>query len=114
MSKGRELSDYFDDIITAITDTAEFTQGMSYEKFTADKKTVNAVIRCLEIIGEATKHIPISFRKKHPELPWNNMAGMRDVLIHNYMGVDLKTVWKVAQERLPELKPLLVGLKTDL
>ena len=114
MSKGRELSDYFDDIITAITDTAEFTQGMSYEKFAADKKTVSAVIRCLEIIGEATKHIPISFRKKHPELPWNNMAGMRDMLIHDYMGVDLKTVWKVAQERLPELKPLLVGLKTDL
>ena len=113
MSKGRELSDYFDDIITAITDTAEFTQGMSYEIFAADKKTVNAVIRCLEIIGEATKHIPISFRKKHPDLPWSNMAGMRDVLIHDYMGVDLKTVWKVAQERLPELKPLLEGLKFD-
>ena len=89
---------------------------MSYEIFAADKKTVNAVIRCLEIIGEAntTKHIPISFRKKHPDLPRSNMAGMRDVLIHDYMGVDLKTVWKVAQERLPELKPLLVGLKTDL
>jgi uncharacterized protein with HEPN domain len=52
--------------------------------------------------------------KKHPGLPWSNMAGMRDVLIHDYMGVDLKTVWKVAQERLPELKPLLVELKTDM
>ena len=114
MSKGRELSDYFDDIITAITDTAEFTQGMSFEIFAADEKTVNAVIRCLEIIGEATKHIPISFRKKHPDLPWSNMAGMRDVLIHDYIGVDLKTIWKVAQERLPELRPLLVGPKTDL
>jgi uncharacterized protein with HEPN domain len=113
MSKGRELSDYLDDIITAIADTAEFTRGMSYEIFATDKKTVNAVIRCLEIIGEATKHIPTSFRKKHPDLPWSNMAGMRDVLIHDYMGVDLKTVWKVAQERLPELKPLLEGLKFD-
>ena len=114
MSNGLELSDYLDDIITAITDTAEFTQGMSFEIFAADKKTVNVVIRCLEIIGEATKYIPISFRKKHPDLPWSNMAGMRDVLIHDYIGVDLKTIWKVAQERLPELRPLLVGLKTDL
>ncbi|MCX5821402.1 MAG: DUF86 domain-containing protein [Deltaproteobacteria bacterium] len=111
MSKGRELSDYLDDIVTAIADTAEFTQGMSYETFAADKKTVNAVIRCLEVLGEAAKHISISFRKKHPDLPWSKMAGMRDVLIHDYMGVDLKTVWKVAQERLPELKPLLDGLK---
>jgi len=111
MSKGREISDYFDDIITAIADVAEFTQGMSYEICATDKKTVNAVIRCLEVLGEAAKHIPTSFRKKHPDLPWSNMAGMRDVLIHDYMGVDLKTVWKVAQERLPELKPLLEGLK---
>ena len=111
MSKGREFSDYLDDIITAIADTAEFTQGMSYEMFAVDKKTVNAVIRCLEVIGEATKHIPTSFRKKYPDLPWSNMAGMRDVLIHDYMGVDLKTVWKVAQERLPELQPLLEGLR---
>jgi len=111
MSNGRELSDYLDDIITAIADTAEFTRGMSYEMFAADKKTVNAVLRSLEVLGEATKHIPPSFRKKHPNLPWSKMAGMRDVLIHDYMGVDLKTVWKVAQERLPELKPLLEGLR---
>ena len=72
MSKGRELSDYLDDIITAIADTAEFTQGMSYEMFAADKKTVNAVLRSLEVLGEATKHIPASFRKKsRPSLEVN-------------------------------------------
>ena len=112
MSKGREISDYLDDIITAISDTEEFIHGMSYETFAADKKTINAVIRCLEVLGEAAKHIPTSFRKKHPDLPWSKMAGMRDVLVHDYMGVDLKTVWKVAQERLPELKPLLKGSKS--
>ncbi|MCX5847414.1 MAG: DUF86 domain-containing protein [Deltaproteobacteria bacterium] len=111
MSKGREISDYIDDIITAITDVAEFTHGMPYEMFETDKKTVHAVIRCLEVLGEAAKHIPTSFRKKHPDIPWTKMAGMRDVLIHDYMGVDLKTVWKVAQERLPALKPLFEGLK---
>lgn len=62
------------------------------------------------MLGEATKHIPTSFRKKHPDIPWGKMSGMRDVLIHDYMGVDLKTVWKVTQERLPQIKPLIEGL----
>ena len=83
---------------------------MSYELFAGDKKTINAVIRSLEVLGEATKHIPTSFRKKYPDIPWSKMAGMRDVLIHDYMGVDLMTVWKVSQERLPELKLLFERL----
>lgn len=112
MSKGREISDYLDDIVTAIADVEAFTNGMSYEMFAADKKTVNAVIRCLEVLGEASKHVPAAFRNKHSDIPWNKMAGMRDVLIHDYMGVDLKTVWKVAQERLLELKPLIEGLQS--
>ena len=112
MSKNREISDYIDDIINAISDVADFTRGMSYEMFVADKKTVSAVIRCLEVLGEAAKHIPVSFRKKHPDIPWSKMAGMRDILIHDYMGVDLITVWKVSQERLLELQPLLKGLET--
>ena len=110
MSKEQELTDYLNDIIIAITDIEEFTLGMSYEMFSGDKKTINAVIRSLEVLGEATKHIPISFRKKYPDIPWNKMAGMRDVLIHDYMGVDLMTVWKVSQERLPELKSLFEKL----
>ena len=73
MSKGRELSDYIDDIITSTADAMAFTHGMSYKMFAADKKTINAdkktinaVIRCLEVLGEATKNIPTSFREKHP------------------------------------------------
>ena len=111
MSKGREISDYIEDIISAVSDVEDFTRGMSYESFVSDKKTVNAVIRSLEVLGEATKHIPPSFRKKHPHIPWSKMAGMRDVLIHDYMGVDIKTVWKVVRDRLPELKSLLEELQ---
>jgi uncharacterized protein with HEPN domain len=107
MSDGREIDDYLVDIVTAIDEIEEFTRGMDYPNFASDKKTINAVIRSLEVLGEATKHIPATIREKHPDIPWKNMAGMRDVLIHNYMGVDLKTVWKVIKERLPELKPLL-------
>ncbi len=110
MSKGLEIADYLNDIFSAIDEVEEFTKGMSYDAFAADRKTINAVIRSLEVLGEATKHIPAAVRKQHPDIPWKNMAAMRDVLIHNYMGVDLKTVWKVAKERLPELKPLLEKL----
>ena len=110
MYKARELVDYLDDVLTAIKDVEEFTRGMNYDTFAEDKKTVNAVIRSLEILGEAAKRIPTSFCQKHPDIPWSKMAGMRDVLIHDYMGVDVRTVWKVAQERLPELKPLFEGL----
>ena len=106
MSKGREIADYLNDIRNAIAEMEEFTLGMDFESFAADKKTVNAVIRSLEVLGEATKHIPAPFRRKHPEIPWTKMTGMRDVLIHDYMGVDLRTVWNVVQERLPELMPL--------
>ena len=105
--KGREITDYLDDIRTAIAEVQEFTAGMTYDDFVADKKTVNAVIRSLEVLGEATKHVPLAFRRKHPAVPWAKMAGMRDVLIHDYMGVDLKTVWMVAQDRLSELKRLM-------
>jgi len=109
-NKHREVDDYLDDLLVSITEIGEFVAGMTFDDFAIDKKTVNAVIRSLEILGEATKHIPVVFRNKHPEIPWSKMAGMRDVLIHEYMGVDLKTVWKVATERLPEIKPLIAAL----
>ncbi len=114
MSKGREIADYLADIVNAIVEIEEFTNGMSFDVFAADKKTVNAVIRSLEVLGEATKHIPASFRHRHADIPWSRMAGMRDVLIHDYMGVDLMTVWKVVQERLPEIKPLIEVAKDGI
>jgi uncharacterized protein with HEPN domain len=111
MFKDRELLDYINDIHNSIVEVEQFTFGMTYEAFAADKKTVNAVIRSLEVLGEATKHIPMSFREKYPQIPWTKMAGMRDILIHDYMGVDLKTVWNVIQKRLPEIHPLLEKIK---
>jgi uncharacterized protein with HEPN domain len=108
----RDLTDYLDDIKTAIADIEDFTKGLTFKSFSKDKKTVNAVIRSLEVLGEASKHIPKSFRQKYPDIPWSKMTGMRDVLIHDYMGVDLKTVWKVIKERLPEMKPFINALST--
>lgn len=69
MSKGLEIADYLNDIANAIDEVEEFTKAMSYEAFAADRKTINAVIRSLEVLGEATKHIPAAVRKKHPDIP---------------------------------------------
>ena len=111
MSKNRQVDDYLNDIREAIKDIAIFIESMSFEDFVADKKTTNAVIRSLEVLGEATKNIPMFIRNQHPEIPWSQMAGMRDVLIHNYMGVDLMTVWKVIKERLPALESKIEKIK---
>jgi uncharacterized protein with HEPN domain len=80
---------------------------LTFERFVKDKKTVDAVVRNLEIIGEATKNIPESARKQYPSVPWRDMAGMRDRLIHGYFGVNLDVVWKTVKERLPIVKPLV-------
>lgn len=113
MSKGRELADYLADILAAIIEVDQFIAGMTFDQLEEDRKTINAVIRSLEVLGEATKHIPASYRNKHPAIPWSKMAGMRDVLIHDYMGVDLMTVWKVVKERLPEIKTLVEALVSE-
>lgn len=90
MSTEREIRDYLNDILEAISDLRTFTKGLDLDAFRADRKTVNACIRSLEVIGEATKKIPEATRRKKPDLPWRAIAGMRDKLIHEYFGVDLQ------------------------
>ena len=73
--------------------------------------TQDAVVRQLEIIGEATKRVSKELRSKHPDIPWSDMAGMRDVLLHDYIDVDLGVVWKTASENIPDLKALIIKLQ---
>jgi uncharacterized protein with HEPN domain len=102
----RTHEDYLNDIVEAITLIEEFTEGMSFEEFQRDKKTQFAVIRALEVIGEASKAIPSEFKELHPEVPWREMARMRDKLIHAYFGVDLRVVWKTIKEDIPRLREI--------
>lgn len=104
----RDFQVYVEDIIDAINSIESYTKGMTYEGFVSDRKTIDAVIRNFEVIGEATKHVPLAVRHEYPNVPWRDMAGMRDKLIHGYFGVQLDVVWKTVTERLPAVRPLVV------
>lgn len=96
----REYKDY---IIDAIEKIEKFTQNMEFKDFECDDKTILAVVKSLEIIGEAAKKIPPRIKKLYLNVPWKKIAGMRDKLVHEYFGVNKKVVWRTAREDLPEL-----------
>jgi uncharacterized protein with HEPN domain len=110
----REVGDYVEDIIDAMDKAASFVENISYEEFAQDAKTVFAVVRALEIIGEAVKRIPQDIRKNYPEIPWRDMAGMRDKVVHEYFGVKLERVWETIQRDIPSIKPLFEKMLRDL
>jgi len=102
--KNRDYRDYLRDILTAVNDIENFVDNLTYDQFVNDRKTLNAVIRSIEIIGEASKNIPETIKTGYPELPWKQMAGMRDKLIHAYFGADSETIYKAAKANIPQLK----------
>ncbi|MCC7201729.1 MAG: DUF86 domain-containing protein [Nitrospirae bacterium] len=103
----RKISLYLRDILQNMRDVEEFIQGLSQEQFETDKKTLNAVLRSIEVIGEAAKNVPDDIRLCYPAVPWKEMDGMRDKLIHDYLGVDTGTVWLVAKDRVPVIRPVI-------
>jgi uncharacterized protein with HEPN domain len=100
----RDYKLYVSDILAAMESIERFVGTMSFEEFQADDKTASAVIRKFEIVGEASRNVPESVRVQHPEVPWKEMAGMRDRLIHAYFGVDYQLVWTTIKSRLPAAK----------
>jgi uncharacterized protein with HEPN domain len=102
------------DMLEASEQIAGFIRGMTFEEFAADRKTIFAVIRGLEIIGEAVRGVPQSSRQKYSQIPWREIAGMRDKLIHDYSGVNLNVVWNAATINLPAIKPELRHLLNEL
>ncbi len=103
----RNIAIYIRDILENMELAEDFVKGMTYEEFVSDTKTNHAVIRCIEIMGEAAKHVPEDVRQKYPEIPWKDIAGMRDKIIHLYFKVSLEKVWLVLKEDIPKLKPLI-------
>ena len=104
MKAGRVYTDYLQDILEACDKATQFVEGLSDETFKGDDKTQYAVIRALTVIGEAAKKIPKSVQSRYPEVPWKVMAGMRDIVIHEYFRVDLKRVFETVRRDLPPLR----------
>lgn len=100
----RADTEWIGDIRVAIGRIELYVRHASYKKFLNDTKIQDAVVRNLEVIGEACKNISPAFKRKNKYVQWKNIAGMRDKLIHHYFGINLEIVWNVAKEKLPELK----------
>ena len=103
MSK-RDITLFFEDIIEATELISEYIGDYSKEEFQNDRKTIDAVVRNIEIIGEAVSKIPDKFREKYPHIPWKKIVGVRNIVIHNYFGVDTNTLWFIVREQLPAFK----------
>ncbi len=100
----RDYKVYLEDILEAIGRIRTYTAGMSADSFAADNKTLDAVLRNLEVIGEAVKRIPDAIRAQHEEVEWKKIAGLRDILIHQYFGIDAEIIWDVVHNKLPVLE----------
>ena len=114
MTFKREFIDYINDIMDSIEKIQEFTKNMEFNEFISDDKTNYAIIRCFEIIGEANKSIPQEIIKNHQTIPLQEMAGIRDKLIHGYFGANLKVVWKTINEDIPDLKLKITQILQNL
>jgi len=103
--KDKDIRDYLNDIFDAAAKIQEFTQGIiSYDEFIKNDMLLSAVIRKFEIIGEAIKKVPVSIREKYNNIPWKNIAGARDRLIHNYDDIDYEILWDTVINDIPQLK----------
>lgn len=112
--RNRIYLDYIQDILDSIRDIESFVKGTRFEEFKKDRKTINAVVRSIEVIGEASKRIPATTQTEYPGIPWKKMAGMRDKLIHEYFGIDLEILWKVSTEELVRLRAEFKQVLRDL
>jgi uncharacterized protein with HEPN domain len=113
MSK-REIKLLLEDILEAAGKILSYTRDMSFEDFLSDEKTIDAVIRNFEIIGEASSRVPEDFKSDHPEIEWRRIIGFRNRIIHEYFGIDYKQVWKIREENISELIDFVEQAITDL
>jgi uncharacterized protein with HEPN domain len=108
-----DFLDYIEDIIEAMDKAEIAIAGVDYDRFAADFMINFVVVRALEIVGEATKRLPMSLRDQYPAIPWRDMAGMRDIIIHSYERVNLKIVWRVVTQDIPQVKARLQQILAD-
>jgi len=110
MSK-REPDVLLDDVRSSINKIERYTVGLNEASFLADEKTIDAVVRNLEIIGEAAKQLPAEFKTRYPAIQWSQIAGLRNRIVHDYAGIDLQLVWQIVKTAIPKLAVQIGGLK---
>jgi len=110
----RDIRVYIEDILDSIAKIEQYTKGVNEQEFLTNTQLQDAVLRRLEIIGEAVKNVPQPFRDRYPHIPWKKIAGLRDVLIHEYFGVNMRRAWKLTKEDIFVLSDNIQKLKKDL
>ena len=108
--KGKNPKIFLEDILESIERIEKYTKGKTLKEFLDDYEKQDAIIKRLEIIGEAVKNIPAEVKKKHSKIPWKDITGMRDVLIHEYFGVIMERVWDTAKNDIPKFKKQITEL----
>ena len=114
MRKRREYADYLHDMLTYSERAEGLISGVDLNGFLSDEAKILAVVRALEIIGEAARHVPADVRRRWPEVPWRRIVAMRNKLIHEYFGVDPEVIWRTVRQDLPVLRAALAGLEEEL
>lgn len=108
--KKRSCRIFIEDILEAMDKIGRYIKDLSYETFAKNEMIVDAVLRNLEVLGEAARNIPEEIREKHPDIPWRRMIGLRNIAIHEYFGVDLSIIWEIITRNLPETKPMITEI----
>lgn len=107
----RDADLLLEDMAAAMSKIGRYISGLDRQKFLADEKTIDAVIRNLEIVGEAARSLPIEFKTTHVAIPWHQIAGLRNRIVHDYFGLDIEVIWEIVSVSIPGFAKLLADLR---
>lgn len=112
MKKDPEV--FLDHILESIDLIEDYSEGVNESEFIRSSSLQDMIVRRIEIIGEAVKNLPDDLKREHPQIPWRDIAGLRDIVVHQYFGLDLELIWDVVEKDIPQLKPEILRIRDEL